>query len=332
MNLRQRLHQWFSARITPRDSMLLTQRNVYIVPSRAGWMLGLTMLVLLIASINYQLNLGYLLTFMLAGCATAGMHVCHGNLRGLTLHLSTPESPFAGAAVRVKVQLTNAHQRRRYGIGVAIWDSDQWSWTDVDAHASAGVELAFQALHRGLHPIPTITAQTRYPLGTFRVWTLWRPAARVLVYPAPEANPPPMPQGEPRGRGAVHSQSQATQEYDGARPYRRGDPRKLILWKKAAKADTLVSRDAALSSPQWDLWLDLDHAGPHGRAAAAGGIGLEKALSRLCAWVLQADAQGLRYGLRLGALVLPADTGAPHKLACLRALAQYAPGTSARSP
>ena len=55
------------ARLTRQDTQALTQRNVYILPTPAGWMLALTLLILLLASINYQLNLGYVLTFMLAG-------------------------------------------------------------------------------------------------------------------------------------------------------------------------------------------------------------------------------------------------------------------------
>ena len=50
------------------------------------------------ASINYQLNLGYLLTFLLAGSGVVGMHVTHGTLRGLTLHLLPPAPVFAGAS------------------------------------------------------------------------------------------------------------------------------------------------------------------------------------------------------------------------------------------
>ena len=65
----------------------LTQGNVYILPTRAGWMFGLTLLVLLLASVNYQLNLGYMLTFLLAGSGVVSMHITHGTLRGLTLHL-----------------------------------------------------------------------------------------------------------------------------------------------------------------------------------------------------------------------------------------------------
>ena len=41
--------------------------------------------VLVIASLNYQLNLGYLHTFLLTGCAVVGMHVCHATLRGRML-------------------------------------------------------------------------------------------------------------------------------------------------------------------------------------------------------------------------------------------------------
>ncbi|HVE54213.1 MAG TPA: DUF58 domain-containing protein, partial [Ramlibacter sp.] len=73
---RQKFRQWWQARLPLTDTMALTQRNVYILPTRPGFMLGATLLVLLVGSINYQLNLGYLLTFLLAGSAIVGMYVC----------------------------------------------------------------------------------------------------------------------------------------------------------------------------------------------------------------------------------------------------------------
>ena len=97
--VRRRIQVWFHNRLRRTDTLTLTQRNVYILPTRAGWMLALTLLVLLVASINFQLNLGYLLTFLLAGSALVGMHVCHNNLRGLTLHLHPPEAVHAHQAV-----------------------------------------------------------------------------------------------------------------------------------------------------------------------------------------------------------------------------------------
>ncbi len=299
-------------------------------------MLGITVLVLLVASINYQLNLGYLLTFLLAGCALVGMHVCHATLRGLAMNLVPPHAQYAGASSVLDVKLTNARRSPRHGIGLSIlnpYDPDDhaanqrhWAWTDVPAQGSCVVQVAFTPPRRGLHRVPTLTAETRFPLGTFRVWTVWRPAAQILVYPAPEQNPPPLPPGEPRSGGAATARAQATGEFDGVRAYRRGDPMKLVVWKKAVAVMSapsgeqphhqggdagLVVRDAE-QAQQYELWLDF---------MQAGTANTEARLSRLCAWVLQVDKLGLSYGLRLPALSIKPGSGEAHKRQCLEALA-----------
>lgn len=316
--LRARIDRWFLARRPPSDALELTQRNVYIVPTRAGWMLAATLLLLLVASINYQLNLGYLLTFLLAGSVTVGMHVCHGTLRGLAIHLMAPEPRYAGAAAVFRVVLDNTRRSTRYGIGLAVHRSGQWAWCDVPAEGSATVEVAFKPERRGLHPVPTLTAETRFPLGTFRVWTVWRPASQVLVYPAPEVHPPPLPAGEPMAGQAASAalRTHLAGEYDGVRAYRRGDPLKLVVWKRAAQAqaagsEDLVSRDTQQAQRQ-ELWLD---------AQAAGLPDMEARLSRLCAWVLMADRLGVDYGLRVAGRVVAPSQGEAHKRQCLEVLA-----------
>jgi uncharacterized protein (DUF58 family) len=309
-----RFRQWWQARLPLSDTITLTQRNVYILPTRPGFMLGATLLVLLIGSINYQLNLGYLLTFLLAGCGVVAMHVCHGTLRGLTMNLTTPDAQFAGTSTTLTVVLTNERASTRYGIGLAVLDAtheDRWVWTDVPALGQCTVNVAFKPERRGVHRVPPLTAETRFPLGTFRVWTVWRPAAQVVVYPAPEPYPPPLPPGEPRAGGLATARVQSHGEFDGVRAYRRGDPLKLVVWKKAAKADELVSRDTQ-QAQRYELWLDYAQAGPHG---------VEQKLSRLAAWVLQAERLGLDYGLRLANQEVPPGCGEAHKRRCLEALA-----------
>ncbi|WBY01364.1 DUF58 domain-containing protein [Ramlibacter tataouinensis] len=312
--VRGRFRAWWQARLPLADTLVLTQRNVYILPTRPGLMLAATLLVLLVASINYQLNLGYLLTFLLAGSAVAGMHVCHATLRGLTLVLAPPEPVFAGSSAPLRVTLTNGRKAARYGIGLAVLDDgheDHWAWTDVPGLGTAAVSVAFQPPRRGLHRVPPLTAETRFPLGTFRVWTVWRPAAQVLVWPAPEPLPPPLPEGEPRAGTAGPTRVQTAGEFDGVRAYRRGDPLKLVVWKKAAKSDELVSRDTQQAQRR-ELWLDF------ARAGAADG---EARLSRLAAWVMQADKLGVDYGLRLPGLEIAPDSGEGHRRRCLEALA-----------
>jgi uncharacterized protein (DUF58 family) len=147
--VRARIRRYWIERLPLRDATVLTQRNVYILPTRPGFMLGATLLVLLVASINYQLNLGYLLTFLLAGSALVGMHLCHGTLRGLEMQLQAPDPAFAGSSVALTIHLRNMRRRTRHGIGLSVLGAGHWVWADVPGQGSATVHVAFQPQRRG---------------------------------------------------------------------------------------------------------------------------------------------------------------------------------------
>lgn len=309
--LKARMAAWWLARLPLTDHITLNQHNVYIMPTGAGLMLAVTLLVLLLASINYQLNLGYLLTFLLTGCTLVAMHVSHATLRGITMHLVAPDACYTGATAQFFINLQNNRKHARFGISLAVQNSAHWVDADVGAQASTTVQLSFVPARRGLQHLPTLTAQTLFPLGTFRVWTLWRPAAQVLVYPTPEAHPPPLPASSAQDSNRENRSIQQSGDPDGLRAYRRGDSLKTIVWKKAAKTGELVSRDQAALQPHM-LWLEPQHTGL---------VQLEAQLSRLCAWVLQAEKSGLRYGLRISSQEIAPASGLAHQQRCLQALA-----------
>lgn len=311
---KQRLRQWWLDRHPPLQRVALHQRNLYILPTRAGWMLCLTLLVLLLASINYQLNLGYLLSFLIAGCAAASTWICHRNMLGLQLQIMPTPAVFAGCAASIPLQIHNASLRWRYAL--AVTTSDFASSPEVMIDAAPRGAIAAQLLHtptrRGLCPVPVLQMQTLYPLGLFRVWTVWRPAASMLVYPAPEIKPPPLP--EPvasRGSSTLMRRSTSGTDFDGVRPYRRGDPLKWVAWKKVSASGDLVSREQQ-SFKDALLWLDLHEV----RTGS-----LETDLQRLCAWVLRAESEGQVYGLRLKQLEISPSCGPDHRNRCLEALA-----------
>jgi uncharacterized protein (DUF58 family) len=315
---RIRLRAWLDARQPRTDTLLLTQRNVYILPTRAGWMFGLTLMVLLVASINYQLNLGYVLTFLLAGSGVVSMHLTHATLRGLTLHLKPIAPVFAGDPAVLDVVLTSPGAAR-FGIGLKISGAPDTTltWINVPALGQAHAQVSFVPPRRGLHLVPTIGAETRFPLGLFRVWTVWRPAAPLLVYPQPERPAAALPAARAMPGGPTQSRSADGGEVEGVRAYRRGDPLKLIAWKKAAKAldagGELVSRDTSASAHQ-ELWLDWQ---------ACPALAPEERLSRLTGWTLAAHRAGADYGMRLpGIEIAPAD-GDLQRRHCLEALALW---------
>jgi uncharacterized protein (DUF58 family) len=323
--IRARFQRWFQSRLPLTDTTVLTQRNVYILPTPAGWMMLATLLVLLLASINYQLNLGYLLTFLIGGSVLVGMHMGHATLRGITMNLVTPTASFTPSSASFDVILSNPGKKPRHSIGLSVLNMAHWTWADVAAQGHTTLRVTGLPLPRGKHALPVLTAETRFPLGVFRVWTVWRPAAHVWVYPAMEKPAPPLPPGAPRPGEARLSPLQATGEYDGVRAYRRGDPLKLVIWKKAAKTwahadpdeqrqtNNLLSRDMQHTQAH-ELWLDFSRTGCHG---------VEASLSRLCAWVVQADQLGLVYGLRLPKLEIAPASGEAHRTHCLQALAAY---------
>jgi len=316
--LRQRFQRWAQSRQARTDTLQLTQRNVYILPTRAGLLFAVTVIVLLLASINYQLNLGYVLTFLLAGSGVVSMHITHATLRGLTLHLRPVAPAFVGDAVLLDVVLTSPGTAR-FGIGLKVASAapGTLSWINVPALGQASAQLSFVATARGRHEVPTLGAETRFPLGLFRTWTVWRPAAQLLVYPKPEHPAAALPLTRAVAGGAAQARINDGGEVEGVRAYRRGDPPKLIAWKKAAKAmeagGDLVSRDTSAAVHQ-ALWLDW-----HG----CGSLAPEDRLSRLTAWTLAAHRAGAEYGLRLPDHQLDLASGDAHRRHCLEALALW---------
>jgi uncharacterized protein (DUF58 family) len=313
--LRRRLRAGFEQRLPRSDSWTLTQRNIYIVPTRAGLMFVLVLLVMLLASINYQLSLGYVLTFLLAGAGFVSMHLTHNTLRGVTLHLKPPTSGFAGEPMTLEILFTSP-TRTQHGLGLSFEDAPDRGhdvFVDVPAGGQAVAHLAFVPPWRGLHALPTLHVETRYPLGLFRAWTVWRPAAQALAWPRPEVPSPPWPASPDVAGEAAPQQRSTSGEFDGVRSYRRGDPLKRIVWKKVAKGGDLVSRDH-VSAAQQELWLDWQQAQLSGT---------EPKLSRLAAWVVAADAAGLPHGLRLPGLELAPGQGPSHRRASLDALAAW---------
>jgi uncharacterized protein (DUF58 family) len=309
-----RLRAWFENRLPLGDTHTLTQGNIYILPTKAGLAFALTLVLMLIASINYQLNLGYLLTFLLAGSALVSMHLTHGTLRGLTLRAKPPAAAFLGDSAEVEVVLTNA-RGARHGIGLTVSRArpPSFAWCDVPAQGSTTARVRFPTVQRGLMRVPTLMAETRFPLGLFRAWTVWRPAAQVLVYPKPEQPAAPLPSTQPVPGASLSTRAAAGGEFDGVRSYRRGDAMRRVVWKKAARTGELVSRDTNESANR-ELWLDFE---------GAGLANVEARLSRLAAWTLAAEHTGLAFGLRMPGVELPPAQGDGQRRAALEALALW---------
>jgi uncharacterized protein (DUF58 family) len=163
---------------------------------------------------------------------------------------------------------------------------------------------------RGWFDLPRLRLSTTRPLGLARAWAYAWPDSPLLVYPAPEPHGPPLPSG--RGDRVQARLNPAGDDVHHLRGYRAGDARRAIAWKTSARRDALIVRE--FEQPMGaEIVLDW---------ASVGGIAYEARISRLARWIDEAEREGRRYQLRLpGQPPIGPDRGAPHRHACLRALA-----------
>ena len=305
-------YQWAFRRHGPEPGVVfLTQRRVYILPTRPGLIFGVAIILMLIGSINYNLSLGYVLTFLLAGLGVVSILHTFRNLVHLYIGGGRAASVFAGDTAQFQIVLENRDRLTRHSLELACGPAR--ARCDVPSQRHQTVELGVKAERRGWLPLPRVTIDTRFPLGLTRAWSYVQPDMRALVYPRPDTAPLPVPEADSETGDAV-STGVGTDDFAGLRPYQSNDSPRHVAWKASARSEMLLTKffSGRASSEMWFDWQRLPQA-----------MGVEARLSRLARWVLLAEERGLRFGLRLPGTSVPPGEGLPHRDRCLRELALY---------
>jgi uncharacterized protein (DUF58 family) len=311
----------FQLRDSEPGEVWLNRRRVFIVPTRAGLAFAALLLLMFIGSINYNLGLGFALTFLLAGCGVADMVLTSNNLAGLHLAPGRAPSVFAGDAAGFELHLINRSRRDRFAVRADfIAAGAPRHVADVAAGGSAVLLLTCPTSERGWMAAPRVRLLTRFPLGLFESWSYWQPGVRVLVYPAPETPPRPLPLAT--SAAASGNGRAGGDDFAGLRAYRAGDPMRHLAWRQIARFDP--GPGAQLLSKHFEGGAAAELTLDFNRLPAA--FELERRLARMTRWVLDAEQLGLPYGFRLGALYLKPALGQAQRDACLGALALYGRG------
>lgn len=285
----------------------ITRNRIYVLPTGFGLFVAAMLVAMLVGGLNYNNNPALLLVFLLAGVGHNSLVHAHLILSGVRLKSIHADPVFAGATMRLKLRFDAEGARDRPGLqllarGVACQ-------FDLPANGDVEACLDLPAPRRGWLDFGRLRLSTLRPLGLARSWSWLRPDTHLLVYPALEAQAPPLP--ESLGDGdSPRSRSHGEQPHH-LREYRAGDMPRQIAWKASARADRLlvreyesaVARDVAL---HWNSVLMLEY---------------EHRIRRLARWVVEAERSGSNYSLSLPGLQLPAGRGAEHRHLCLRTLA-----------
>ena len=304
-----RWQRFFASRSPRQSRVVLTQKRIYILPTRGGLAFMLLLLVLLVAGINYQNNLIYGLTFWLATVFLLATWHTYQNMAGLQLSARPTAPVFAGNAAQFELTLQKGTNQHSLQLTVHTDHGDRQSLAQV-SDARVTLLWAEPTQHRGWYQPKRLTLSSSAPFGLFRCWAYAWLDTRTLVYPRPIDT---MMVSDGAGQGDTRPLgSTATQELDGFRPYRDGDHRKHIHWVTLAKGQPLQTREHAMQqeNESWVLW-----------AHYAGGV--EQRLSAMCQRVLALSEQDKVFGLGLPSQQVEPSRGQEHRAQCLQALALY---------
>ncbi len=295
-----------------RHAVTLTHRNIFVVPSKRGLLFLSSLLVLLFLGLNYRNNMVLLFCFLLGSCALVSIIYSFLQLYGLKVEPGVGEEVFAGEVACFEIFIHEYMGRIRFleivaGEEEVFWKIYPWKRNQVF--------FKIKTEKRGRILYPRFECISRYPLGLFRTWSVFRFYQETIVYPKPL--PPPREKFTPifqEIEGGEGKEGRGTSELIYLDEYGAFDSYKKIYWRLYARDDRLVKK-VFVGDGTPVIWFSLNMFREYP---------LEEALGFLCYLIRKAEGSFLiEYGLELdGERVLP-SRGEAHMRSCLRCLALY---------
>ena len=254
----------------------------------------------------------YLFLFLLVSVFLVSIPHTLINLSGLTVRVESAKPTFAGDDVRLPVEIMNSSGATRYGIELVLSEAGK-TRERVDCippESAARLTIRFPARHRGEHKIESVSLTSCYPLGFTRASKKFASNQTYLVYPKPAGNSQ-LPANRSRiadswvQQGIGHSD-----DFVGVRAYIQGESQRHIDWKAVARGRPLMTKQFAAET-KGAVYLDFFEL---------HSADVEKKLSQLTLWVIEAERARQPYGLRLPGIEISPALGQSHFHYCLRTL------------
>ena len=314
--MRRRFRGWVNRRIPASREVTLDQRRIFIFPSRTGLFFGCSLTVMLVAAINFENNLSYALTFLLATLFIVATLHTYANLSGLTLRAVRAQPAFPGQQSEFLVMLERKKRRDHYALYLK-WPTSSDALVNLVEDDNIKVQLHMPVDKRGWFRPGRLLLESTYPLGLLRCWTWVDLDLHALVYPRPlsSAELPGLATDTPDGAAAM---VEGNDDFYGFRDYRKGDSLRQVHWKGLAKGQEIQTKQYTAYADR-SVWLDWE---------LFPGMGVEQRLSHLCYWVLEFDERREEYGLRLPGVTIDPGVGDKHREQVLKELALFGKGGS----
>lgn len=304
---------------THTQSYTTQRRQLYMLPTKAGWMFSLVVFALFLASIKFSHQPTFLLTFLLSAMAiTSSLHT-HKNINKLTMTLGNAAPCFVNESLSFPITLHNPLDKSRHSIWVMCSDFQQC--VDVPANGSVSLTIHLTAKKRGEFKLPKVSLTTHYPIGILFSWSrAFQSSSKAIVYPEP-LDILSFPQlKDIDSEESIKSSTSQTKRASGEqisslKNYQKGDRIRDIHWPALAKTGKLISKEYDQDTQQRLVFAWDDVA----------SLKLEDKLSQLTCWILEVTKgrEQTAYQLSIPGFDSEYSSNEAHTSQCLEALAMF---------
>lgn len=294
--------------------LVLNRPRLTLFPTFYGFLFMGVLAAMLIGSINYNNNLGFVLVFLLGSMGLVSILHTHRNLSGLGI-LSVSATPVFAGDVAIFSLLVRSGTSSRSAVTMALQKGGAVVET-MPAGTDRRIDLKVATRTRGILLPGPLTIWSRFPLGLFRIRATLGLNVSCLVYPIPIAGSPFQTEGAGDLAANGKNRDRGVDDFAGLAPYRPGDPIRHIAWKSLSRGLGVFIKDfdaEGRSNMMFD-YNALKEPDP------------ELRLSFLCDLVVKAHAMKIKYGLALPGQTIGPGKGDRHRHRCLKALALFGKG------
>lgn len=344
--INKRFERWLSRRVPGNYEHKLSNRNIFIMPTRFGFAYLFFDILLFLLGTNYQNNTILLLSYLLASLFVTVMMHSFYNFSQLTFSSSAKQFTFAKQQahfpINIKAKkshfdLNFQHVMKKFASHVAssqpvLSQKIKIEQCDVGEHQ---VLLPYLANNRGVFNLGRVKVFSEYSLGLFITWAMLDFSHQLVVFPQPKK----LSSNHNYLTGlddSTHSQnnnylvSAGVDDFSELKNYIVGESQARIAWKQLARGQGKLSKH--YQNQQGSLrWLKLSNM---------PSVEVETQLSCLCFLILEYSKSKYEFGLLLDSnlsnlannknstnkahtLKITPSSGFQHQQNCLIALAEF---------
>ncbi|MEW6992263.1 DUF58 domain-containing protein [Colwelliaceae bacterium 6441] len=326
--IKRRFEQWLSLRMPSQSRQELSQKNIFIVPSRFGFAYLFFILLLFVLGTNYQNNLIIMMSYLLSSLFITVMIFCFMNLSRLSISAKGQFDGYAEEVVFIPIKVFTPNTKQ--AVQFNFYQQPEKLVSCIDKSITLTLPVIFA--HRGKYKIQRLVIASEYPFGLFYSWTKLQFDIDIIIYPKPLPCQVITPRSEMTeleyGVDSITNNRVKGDDFYELKPYKQGEPLSWVAWKKIPKDGVMMTKH--YNAPHSPTIILVLHTMP--------SSSLEVKLRQLCYLVLHYHQANAEYGINLlepehsvtgninEKLFIKPSCGEQHLKHCLLALSEYSAG------